>query len=76
MAVTITEQKYGPTTGAFTGWIGLLMCLGAIVPLVMDGTLRHREDIRDGLETAPQALVDLYTGDNTGKLMVKIADGP
>jgi NADPH-dependent curcumin reductase CurA len=41
---------------------------------VMDGTLRHREDIRDGLEKAPEALVDLYTGANKGKLLVKIAD--
>ena len=45
-----------------------------LVPMVMDGTLRHREDIRDGLEKAPEALVDLYTGANKGKLLVKIAD--
>ena len=38
MAVTITEQKYGPTTGVFTGWIGLLVCVGAIVTLLMDPT--------------------------------------
>jgi len=38
VAVTITEQKYGPTTGAFTGWIGLLMCLGAIAALLTDAT--------------------------------------
>jgi NADPH-dependent curcumin reductase CurA len=49
--------------------------MAELVPLVMDGTLRHREDIRDGLEAAPQALIDLYTGANTGKLLVKIADG-
>jgi NADPH-dependent curcumin reductase len=47
--------------------------MAELVPMVMDGTLRHREDIRDGLEKAPQALVDLYTGANTGKLLVKIA---
>ena len=27
-----------------------------------------------GLEAAPSALVDLYSGDNRGKLLVKIAD--
>jgi NADPH-dependent curcumin reductase CurA len=47
--------------------------MAELVPMVMDGTLRHREDIRDGLEKAPEALVDLYTGANTGKLLVKIA---
>jgi len=49
--------------------------MAELVPMVMDGRLRHREDVRDGLENAPQALVDLYTGDNTGKLLVKIAAG-
>lgn len=38
MAVTITEQKYGPTTGAFTGWIGLLTCLGSIAALLTGPT--------------------------------------
>jgi NADPH-dependent curcumin reductase CurA len=47
--------------------------MAELVPLVMDGTLRHREDIRDGLERAPEALVDLYTGANAGKLLVKIS---
>jgi NADPH-dependent curcumin reductase CurA len=47
--------------------------MAELVPLVMQGKLRHREDVRDGLEAAPTALVDLYTGDNRGKLLVKIA---
>jgi NADPH-dependent curcumin reductase CurA len=45
-----------------------------LVPLVMEGKLKHREDIRDGLDSAPAALADLYSGDNTGKLLVKLAD--
>jgi NADPH-dependent curcumin reductase CurA len=45
-----------------------------LVPLVTEGKIRFREDVRDGLEAAPTALVDLYTGDNRGKLLVKIAD--
>jgi NADPH-dependent curcumin reductase CurA len=48
--------------------------LAELVPLVMEGKIRHREDIRDGLEAAPVALVDLYSGANNGKLMVKIAE--
>jgi NADPH-dependent curcumin reductase CurA len=45
-----------------------------LVPLVVEGKIRHREDVRDGLEAAPAALVDLYSGNNRGKLLVKIAD--
>jgi NADPH-dependent curcumin reductase CurA len=48
--------------------------MAELVPLVMEGKIRHREDVRDGLETAPSALVDLYTGANSGKLLVKISD--
>jgi hypothetical protein len=48
--------------------------MAELVPLVMEGKIRHREDVRDGLEAAPDALVDLYSGDNRGKLLVKIAD--
>jgi NADPH-dependent curcumin reductase CurA len=48
--------------------------LAELTPLVLEGKLRYREDVRDGLEGAPAALIDLYTGANTGKLFVKIAD--
>jgi NADPH-dependent curcumin reductase len=48
--------------------------MAELVPLVMEGKIRHREDVREGLEAAPAALVDLYSGDNRGKLLVKIAD--
>ena len=42
--------------------------------VIEDGRLKHREDVREGLEQAPAALVDLYTGDNRGKLLIKIAE--
>jgi NADPH-dependent curcumin reductase len=48
--------------------------MGELVPLVGEGKIRYREDVRDGLETAPSALVDLYTGANKGKLLVKLAE--
>ena len=48
--------------------------LAELTPMIEDGRLRHREDVRDGLEQAPAALMDLYSGDNTGKLLVKIAE--
>jgi hypothetical protein len=48
--------------------------MAELVPLVTSGKIRYREDIRDGLEAAPVALVDLYTGAHKGKLLIKIAD--
>jgi len=48
--------------------------LAELTPLVLEGKIQYREDVRDGLEDAPAALIDLYTGANTGKLFVKIAD--
>jgi NADPH-dependent curcumin reductase CurA len=48
--------------------------MAELVPWVMEGKIRYREDVRDGLENAPEALLDLFNGANTGKLIVKIAD--
>lgn len=39
---------------------------------VASGALRFREDISDGLDSAPQALADLYRGDNDGKRLVRL----
>ncbi len=41
---------------------------------VMQGQLKHREHVVDGLENAPRAIHMLFDGSNRGKLMVKIAD--
>jgi NADPH-dependent curcumin reductase CurA len=43
---------------------------------VREGKLRYREDIRDGLEHAPQALIGLLEGENFGKLLVRVAPDP
>ena len=37
------------------------------------GRIKYRETIREGLESAPQALVDLLRGGNFGKMLVKLA---
>jgi NADPH-dependent curcumin reductase CurA len=50
------------------------VALAELVPLVQSGRLRYREDIREGLDSAPAALGDLFTGANDGKLIVHIAD--
>jgi len=38
------------------------------------GRLRYREDVVDGLATAPAAFIDLLQGRNFGKLVVKVSD--
>ena len=40
---------------------------------VEDGRLTVREDVLDGLEALPQALVGLLAGENIGKRMVKVS---
>jgi NADPH-dependent curcumin reductase len=41
-----------------------------------DGTLRHREDIVEGLENAPDAFAGLLKGKSLGKLLVQVGDDP
>jgi NADPH-dependent curcumin reductase CurA len=36
------------------------------------GRLKHRATIIEGFENLPQALIRLFEGDNTGKMMVKV----
>ena len=41
---------------------------------VQEGRIRYAEDIVDGLENAPAAFRRLFSGENTGKLIVKVAE--
>jgi NADPH-dependent curcumin reductase len=41
-----------------------------------DGQLKYREDIVDGLENAPAALLKLFEGQNFGKLLVRVSPDP
>jgi len=41
---------------------------------VEEGRITYAEEIVDGLEAAPGALRKLFTGENTGKLIVKVAE--
>src|SRR5919204_1913438 len=41
---------------------------------VGSGELRWREDVTDGLENAPRALIGLLNGANRGKALVKVAE--
>jgi NADPH-dependent curcumin reductase CurA len=40
-----------------------------------EGKIKSRETIVEGLENAPKAFLGLFSGDNTGKMLVKIAEG-
>jgi NADPH-dependent curcumin reductase CurA len=41
---------------------------------LMEGKLKHRETVVDGLKNAPEALNRLFDGDKMGKLMIKVAE--
>jgi NADPH-dependent curcumin reductase CurA len=38
-----------------------------------EGRIRYREDIVEGFENAPRALIGLLRGENFGKLLVRVA---
>jgi NADPH-dependent curcumin reductase len=50
--------------------------LKEVTPLVRDGRIKYREDIVDGLEAAPSALIGLFEGKNFGKMLVRVAPDP
>jgi NADPH-dependent curcumin reductase len=41
-----------------------------------EGRLKHREDIVEGLEQAPEAFIGLLQGKNFGKLLVRVGEDP
>lgn len=41
-----------------------------------DGKINYREDIADGLETAPAALAGLYEGRNRGRQLIRVRPDP
>jgi NADPH-dependent curcumin reductase CurA len=49
--------------------------LKEVAPLVRQGRIKYREDIVDGLDNAPSALIGLFEGRNFGKLLVRVS-GP
>ncbi len=61
----IIFDDYGPRFGEF---------FAQMSAWVKEGKIRHREDIVDGLEKAPEAFIGLLKGKNFGKLLVKVTD--
>jgi NADPH-dependent curcumin reductase CurA len=49
---------------------------GELIKWLLQGKLKYRVDVVDGLENAPGALRKLFDGSNTGKLLVKAGPEP
>jgi NADPH-dependent curcumin reductase CurA len=45
---------------------------GALAAWLAEGGITHNEHVIDGLERTPEALNMLFTGGNTGKMIVKL----
>ncbi len=61
MVVFDYADRYPQAMQAMAGWIAA-------------GQLKTREDIVHGIETFPDTLLKLFRGENTGKLVLKVAD--
>jgi NADPH-dependent curcumin reductase CurA len=40
---------------------------------IKDGRIKYRTTLSNGIETAPNALIGLFSGANTGKMVVQLA---
>ena len=44
-----------------------------IVPMIQSGRIKVREDVSQGIESAPQSLIDVLNGENFGKKVIQVA---
>jgi NADPH-dependent curcumin reductase CurA len=61
MVVLDYADRYGEAARELAGWMAA-------------GKLKSREDIVEGFETFPDTLLKLFKGENTGKLVLKVAE--
>ena len=61
MLVLDYSDRFGEAAREMAGWMAA-------------GKLKSREDIVEGFETFPETLLKLFKGENTGKLVLKVAD--
>jgi NADPH-dependent curcumin reductase len=61
MLVTDFAERYPHAAHEMAGWMAT-------------GKLKSREDIVEGLQNFPEALLKLFTGENFGKLILKVAE--
>ncbi len=62
MVVFDYADRYAQAAREMAGWM-------------KEGKLKAREHVVDGLKTFPETLLMLFKGENTGKLIIKVADG-
>ncbi len=55
-------RRYEEAVARLAGW-------------VQEGRLRYREDILEGIETAPGSIAGLYRGENLGKRLIRLRHG-
>ena len=56
------QQRYDEAITRLAGW-------------VREGRIRYREDIADGIEHCPDAIAELYRGENLGKRLIRLRHG-
>lgn len=61
MVVFDYADRYALAAREMAGWL-------------VEGKLKSREDVVQGLETFPEALLKLFRGENTGKLVLQVAE--
>ena len=61
MLVLDYAERYGEAAREMAGWMKA-------------GKLKSREDVVEGFETFPETLLKLFKGENSGKLVLKVAD--
>ena len=59
-------RRFGKTKGASN----------ATIEWMAEGKIQYKVDIVEGIENAPSAVNKLFTGENTGKLVIKVSDEP
>jgi NADPH-dependent curcumin reductase CurA len=60
MVVFDWADRYGEAAKAMAGWL-------------LEGKLKTREDVVPGFDTFPETLLKLFSGENTGKLILQVA---
>jgi NADPH-dependent curcumin reductase CurA len=53
--------RYGEAAREMAGWMA-------------EGKLKGREDVVKGIDTFPDSLLKLFRGENTGKLILEVAE--
>ncbi len=46
--------------------------VGEMAGWLQSGQVRSRETVHEGLESAPDAFLGLFSGENTGKMLVRL----